>query len=376
MNLNKCKADEVTEESLTVKIEPCSEASSGSCSASDIPVESPRTNTSAVDPPHSETEPVEASASVSKKGKVKSNKGRHGDPRMHRAVAARLMNPELSLLESLIEGGFSFPDGTEGSGKSDRNIYDSDRVLLCQRKNQLSRRLRLAKKRQQATRAEVGIYPPGIGQQDSNNDSRSLQNMLLNGQLPNVPGGSIQNMLQNGQLPNVSSGRGPNVDGNNEMPMMPPQFGMFVGQGGPSGLDQTSFQGQDPSKNQMPKNNFEQYLQLASRSMGLRPEQLHALQFSGSMGFPGYPATNPFQQFALAQQSQNFLASMDPNGMNNSNGLQQQNIQMQPIMPMPGSIGAPVPAQMTNDVSRFLMNRSMLLNGTHNQEQPAENKSA
>jgi len=248
MNLNKRKADEVTEGSLTVRIEPRSDSSSA-----DIPVESPRADTSAVDPPHSETEPVEASASISKKGKVKSNKGRHGDPRMHRAVAARLMNPELSLLESLIEGGFIFPDGTEGSGKSDRNIYDSDRVLLCQRKNQLSRRLRLAKKRQQATRAEVGIYPPGIGQEDSKNDSRSLQNMLLNGQLPNVPGGSIQNMLQNGQLPNVSGGRGPNVDGNSEMPMIPPQFGMFAGQGGPPGLDPTSFQGQDPSKNQMPK---------------------------------------------------------------------------------------------------------------------------
>lgn len=68
---------------------------------------------------------------------------------MHRAVAARMEDPSLSLLEALIAGGFSFPQGTERSGVSDRNVYDSDNVLLCQRKNQLSRRLRLAKKSQQ-----------------------------------------------------------------------------------------------------------------------------------------------------------------------------------------------------------------------------------
>lgn len=74
------------------------------------------------------------------------NLGRRGDARMHRAVAARLEDPSLSLLEALIAGGFSFPQGTDRTGVSDRNVYDSDNVLLCQRKNQLSRRLRLAKK--------------------------------------------------------------------------------------------------------------------------------------------------------------------------------------------------------------------------------------
>ena len=81
--------------------------------------------------------------------------GRRGDPRMHRAVNARLANPSISLLEALIIGGFEFPNGTDarngtGSdahGKSTRNIYDSDNVLLSQRKNQLSRRLRLARRR-------------------------------------------------------------------------------------------------------------------------------------------------------------------------------------------------------------------------------------
>lgn len=95
--------------------------------------------------------PLTPSTAERKKNPTASNTnlGRRGDARMHRAVAARLDDPSLSLLEALIAGGFSFPQGTERSGVSDRNVYDSDNVLLCQRKNQLSRRLRLAKKSQQ-----------------------------------------------------------------------------------------------------------------------------------------------------------------------------------------------------------------------------------
>eukprot|EP00548_Thalassiothrix_antarctica_P008977 CAMPEP_0194136356 /NCGR_PEP_ID=MMETSP0152-20130528/6382_1 /TAXON_ID=1049557 /ORGANISM="Thalassiothrix antarctica, Strain L6-D1" /LENGTH=517 /DNA_ID=CAMNT_0038832973 /DNA_START=76 /DNA_END=1629 /DNA_ORIENTATION=+ len=67
--------------------------------------------------------------------------GRKGDPRMHRAVAARLSNPEMPLVDALKEGGFHFPN----SDTNDTTIADSDGVTLGQRKNQLSRRLRLAK---------------------------------------------------------------------------------------------------------------------------------------------------------------------------------------------------------------------------------------
>jgi len=52
----------------------------------------------------------------------------------------------MSLLDALISGGFAFPDETEGAGKSDRNVYDFDNVLLYERKNQPSRRLCLARK--------------------------------------------------------------------------------------------------------------------------------------------------------------------------------------------------------------------------------------
>lgn len=78
--------------------------------------------------------------------------GRRGDPRMHRAVAARLANPELSLFEALIAGGFKFPD-LKSKGRNG-GIYDSDNVLLSQRKNQLSRRLRLLARKKKRQREE------------------------------------------------------------------------------------------------------------------------------------------------------------------------------------------------------------------------------
>eukprot|EP00557_Chaetoceros_sp_GSL56_P012930 CAMPEP_0176483644 /NCGR_PEP_ID=MMETSP0200_2-20121128/4029_1 /TAXON_ID=947934 /ORGANISM="Chaetoceros sp., Strain GSL56" /LENGTH=763 /DNA_ID=CAMNT_0017880061 /DNA_START=598 /DNA_END=2889 /DNA_ORIENTATION=- len=79
------------------------------------------------------------------------NLGRRGDPRMHKAVSVRLANPTMSLLEALVEGGFQFPphELAASSGKSDRDILDEDGVQLCQRKNQLSRRLRLIRKKQE-----------------------------------------------------------------------------------------------------------------------------------------------------------------------------------------------------------------------------------
>jgi hypothetical protein len=67
--------------------------------------------------------------------------GRKGDPRMHRAVAARLAEPDMTLLEALRKGGFDFP----AEGGQDSTLLDADGVTLGQRKNQLSRRLRLAR---------------------------------------------------------------------------------------------------------------------------------------------------------------------------------------------------------------------------------------
>jgi hypothetical protein len=59
---------------------------------------------------------------------------------MHRAVAARLANPDISLFQALRKGGFDYPTNDDAS------VTDSEKVTLGQRKNQLSRRLRLARK--------------------------------------------------------------------------------------------------------------------------------------------------------------------------------------------------------------------------------------
>lgn len=69
--------------------------------------------------------------------------GRKGDPRMHRAVSARLKDPSLTLFDALQVGGFDYP------ADEDAGCFDSERVTLGQRKNQLSRRIRLAKKQLQ-----------------------------------------------------------------------------------------------------------------------------------------------------------------------------------------------------------------------------------
>jgi hypothetical protein len=68
--------------------------------------------------------------------------GRRGDPRMHRAVAARMANPRLSLFQALHIGGFEY------SNDDDPNQLDSEQITLIQRKNQLSRRIRYALRQQ------------------------------------------------------------------------------------------------------------------------------------------------------------------------------------------------------------------------------------
>ena len=260
---------------------------------------------------------------------------------MHRAVAARLMTPELSLLEALLEGGFSFPDGTEGSGKSDRNIFDSDGVLLCQRKNQLSRRLRLAKKRQQQTIADGNLFNPGGGGQGQG-DSRTLQNMLLNGQLP-VPG--------------------------NEMGMMPShQFGtpFFPGQHA-GALDPSAMASAANISGNKRKveGNMDQYLQHTARSMGLRPDQFQSLRYPNPAIFPGgFPGNLAFPQFsAMANQSANLIASMDQQNGGDGGGVAPPNMQMPPAMM------AMTQQQYNNDLNRMLLNRSILMNVMEHQQQ-------
>ncbi len=72
--------------------------------------------------------------------------GRKSDPRMDRAVQAKLNDPNLSLIDALRKGGFVFP-AVSDSGKPQYAIVDADNVKITQRKNQLLRRLRTTKKK-------------------------------------------------------------------------------------------------------------------------------------------------------------------------------------------------------------------------------------
>eukprot|EP00977_Amphora_coffeiformis_P002267 scaffold426_cov219-Amphora_coffeaeformis.AAC.29 len=75
--------------------------------------------------------------------------GRKGDPRMHRAVSARLNDPNMTLFEALKAGGFDYPDD------NNPNHLDGEKITLAQRKNQLSRRLRIARRSDNHTRFPV-----------------------------------------------------------------------------------------------------------------------------------------------------------------------------------------------------------------------------
>ena len=65
--------------------------------------------------------------------------GRKGDSRMERALNARLKDSKMPLQKALEQGGFVFSKGRDGI------VYDKDNVRLSQRKNQLSRRIRMLK---------------------------------------------------------------------------------------------------------------------------------------------------------------------------------------------------------------------------------------
>mmetsp|Transcript_15013 Transcript_15013/g.24420 ORF Transcript_15013/g.24420 Transcript_15013/m.24420 type:complete len:114 (+) Transcript_15013:764-1105(+) len=70
--------------------------------------------------------------------------GRSGDPRMNRAVQAKVDNPDLSLVAALMEGGFVF-NNLEAPGVKISTVTDAENVTIYQRRNQLLRRLRRIK---------------------------------------------------------------------------------------------------------------------------------------------------------------------------------------------------------------------------------------
>jgi hypothetical protein len=81
--------------------------------------------------------PAKANASIAKSG-------RKSDPRMDRAVEAKLADPSISLVDALRAGGFDIPSTCDGSTPQ-YVVVDGDNVKITQRKNQLLRRLRSVK---------------------------------------------------------------------------------------------------------------------------------------------------------------------------------------------------------------------------------------
>ena len=91
--------------------------------------------------------PPAAKAAGGRKTKHKKCPGRSGDERMNKAVAARKHDPQISLMQALLLGGFVFPE-MYTPGVKLAKVKDTDGVTVEQRKNQLNRRLRLDKKNQ------------------------------------------------------------------------------------------------------------------------------------------------------------------------------------------------------------------------------------
>jgi len=82
--------------------------------------------------------------SVAKGKTANAKSGRKSDPRMDRAVEAKMANPSISLVGALRAGGFDIPAANTVSSAGIAAV-DGDNVKITQRKNQLLRRLRTAK---------------------------------------------------------------------------------------------------------------------------------------------------------------------------------------------------------------------------------------
>mmetsp|Transcript_2840 Transcript_2840/g.6577 ORF Transcript_2840/g.6577 Transcript_2840/m.6577 type:complete len:604 (+) Transcript_2840:136-1947(+) len=89
---------------------------------------------------------AQPSTNINAEGRGKAKRsGKPMDHRMAKAMEIRLDDPEISLYDALVAGGFVFREDT---GK---NItVDADGVTLTQRKNNLCRRLRIEKKKRKA----------------------------------------------------------------------------------------------------------------------------------------------------------------------------------------------------------------------------------
>lgn len=110
--------------------------------SSNASVASSTTSITSPSPPAPDADSAKSSSATAKTKRP----GRKGDNRMHRAVTLKLDDPEMSLVDALQEGGFTF-EGLNEKNKPHHEVFDQDGVSLMQRKNQLLRRIRVEKKK-------------------------------------------------------------------------------------------------------------------------------------------------------------------------------------------------------------------------------------
>jgi hypothetical protein len=74
---------------------------------------------------------------------------------MAKAVQAKQEDPDLSLYDALIIGGYAFPQ--KGPGQTDFDVFGEDGVSLKQRKNNLCTRLKREQTRNETKKAHEPI---------------------------------------------------------------------------------------------------------------------------------------------------------------------------------------------------------------------------
>ena len=109
----------------------------------------------------------------------------YADDRMKKAVELRLANPKMKLKDALEQGGFVFGVFDDAGEEVDAG----DGVRLTQRKNQLSRRLRLAKQKK-------GESPKPTQQRQEKSGEPHQTQMQLQAQVEAQNQGMMQQQLQ------------------------------------------------------------------------------------------------------------------------------------------------------------------------------------
>jgi type II secretory pathway pseudopilin PulG len=121
--------------------------------------------------------------------------GRKGDPRMNRALAARLANPSLLLSEALRIGGFEYPSD------DDSNNVDAETVSLAQRKNQLSRRIRMARQQLDQEKTQQFHSDTSTKQTSTDIDDRTKPSNFRLQNLSAGPGTDFNTIYHNSSSP-------------------------------------------------------------------------------------------------------------------------------------------------------------------------------